>query len=215
MKGGPTLCQGAPEFIIRACKRDTVFGFSLYPSSWLFFPHPKSAFYTCWKHLNFEHYYFLIKPVLGYTYSGHIAILQGNSSKEEEVGQVPATVWYDLCKILFNMNAGALEESVTCCPQALSVQRCPPRGPWNWAECELSHHEHVFRYGGLAAHLVAVRKYILWTVHNYGRALTQYLANRSEKCKKTFNTFNLKRDYCRLPFITSSVTVICGSQGLM
>lgn len=64
------------------------------------------AFNTCWKHLNFEHYCFLIKPVLGYTYSGHIAILQGNSSKEEEVGQVPATVSYDLCKILFNMNTG-------------------------------------------------------------------------------------------------------------
>lgn len=51
-------------------------------------------------------YCFLIQLVLGYhTYSRHIAVLQSNSSKEEEVGQVPSTVRYDLCKILFNMNA--------------------------------------------------------------------------------------------------------------
>lgn len=51
-------------------------------------------------------YCFLIQLVLGYhTYSRHIAVLQSNSSKEEEVGQVPSAVRYDLCKILFNMNA--------------------------------------------------------------------------------------------------------------
>ncbi len=51
-------------------------------------------------------YRYLIQLVLGYhAYYWPTAVLQSNSSKEEEVGQVLSSVRYDLCKILFNMNA--------------------------------------------------------------------------------------------------------------
>lgn len=106
-------------------------------------------------------YCFLIQPVLGYhTYSRHIAVLRSNSSKEEEVGQVPSVVRYDLCKILFNMNE-ALWRS-----QSHAVLRPSLCRDVRWmgldigAQCDLCHFTMCFviKGSGLSRWLLTLKK---------------------------------------------------------